>query len=215
MDINEMAEAKLSLKQALDELKKEEPKKFVQSVNLIVNLRKFDTRKTTINAFVTLPHKIRDKKVCGFIEAKSSIINTIPKAAFINYKDKKPIKKLVKQFDFFVASAPLMPSVATTFGKFLGPAGKMPSPKLGILVSESESDIKTLVEKINHTVRIQSKEPSIKIVVGNEKMKEEDLIENLTAAYHAIVNELPNKKENVKSVMIKFAMTKPIRVEIH
>ncbi|MFA5992202.1 MAG: hypothetical protein WC796_00670 [Candidatus Pacearchaeota archaeon] len=210
-----MAEAKLSLKQALDELKKEEPKKFVQSVNLIVNLRKFDTRKTTINAFVTLPHKIRDKKVCGFIEAKSSIINTIPKAAFINYKDKKPIKKLVKQFDFFVASAPLMPSVATTFGKFLGPAGKMPSPKLGILVSESESDIKTLVEKINHTVRIQSKEPSIKIVVGNEKMKEEDLIENLTAAYHAIVNELPNKKENVKSVMIKFAMTKPIRVEIH
>jgi len=210
-----MAEQKLSLKQALEELKKEEPKKFVQSVNLIVNLRKFDTRKTSINSFVTLPHKIKDKLVCGFIEAKSNIINTIPKAAFINYKDKKPIKKLVKQYDFFIASAPLMPSVATTFCKILGPAGKMPSPKLGILASESENDIKNLVEKINRTVRIQTKEPSIKIVVGNEKMKEEDLIENLTTAYHAIVNELPNKKENVKSVMIKFAMTKPIRVEIH
>ena len=51
------------------------------------------------------------------------------------------MKKLVKKYDFFLASGPNMPAVATTFGKVLGPVGKMPSPQLGILPSEDEKMI--------------------------------------------------------------------------
>jgi len=205
----------MELKKALEEIRKNsKERKFDQSVDLIVNLKKFDVKKTQINIFVALPHRIKEKKICGFIENKSDLIETIPKANFISYKSKKDIKKLVKQFDFFIASAPLMPSVATTFGRVLGPAGKMPSPKLGIIMNENEKDIKDVLNKINNVIRIQTKEPSIKIVIGKEKMKDEDIIENIKVAHSAIVNELPNKKENVKSVMIKLTMGKPIKVEI-
>jgi len=205
----------MELKKALEEIRKNsKERKFDQSVDLIVNLKKFDVKKTQINIFVTLPHRIKEKKICGFIENKSDLIETIPKANFISYKSKKDIKKLVKQFDFFIASAPLMPSVATTFGRVLGPAGKMPSPKLGIIMNENEKDIKDVLNKINNVIRIQTKEPSIKIVIGKEKMKDEDIVENIKVAYSAIVNELPNKKENIKSTMIKLTMGKPIKVEI-
>ena len=205
----------MELKKALEEIRKNsKERKFDQSVDLIVNLKKFDVKKTQINIFVTLPHRIKEKKICGFIESKSDLIETIPKANFISYKTKKDIKKLVKQFDFFIASAPLMPSVATTFGRVLGPAGKMPSPKLGIIMNENEKDIKDVLNKINNVIRIQTKEPSIKIVIGKEKMKDEDIVENIKVAYSAIVNELPNKKENIKSTMIKLTMGKPIKVEI-
>ncbi len=204
----------LTLEKALDELKKQEKRKFEQSVDLIINLKKIDVKKTQINLFVNLPHKIKDKKICGFIESKTNLIDTIPKAAFAKYKDKKSIKNLTKQYDFFISSAPNMPSVATTFGRVLGPAGKMPSPKLGILMNDSEKDITDLVKKINTIVRVQVKEPSVKISIGKENMDNQKIIENIKTAYHALMNELPNKNDNIKSVMIKFTMTKPLRVNI-
>jgi large subunit ribosomal protein L1 len=173
----------LKLEQAVELLRKDKERKFNQSIDLIVNLRKFDLKKTQINTFVSIPHKIKDKKVCGFIESKSSIINTIQKSQFPIYKDKKKVKKLVKEYDFFIASAPNMPLVATTFGRVLGPAGKMPSPKLGILVDDSEKNVKELVERINKTIRVQTKEPSIKVSIGKLSMKDSELIENATQVY--------------------------------
>jgi len=204
----------MKLEKAIEELRKDKTRKFDETLDLIVNLRKFDIKRNNINAFITIPHKIKDKKICGFIESKSQLIDTIPKAAFIKYKDKKPIKNLVKQYDFFISSTLNMPSVATTFGRILGPAGKMPSPKLGIIMNESESEIKKLVDKINLVIRIQTKEPSIKIPIAKSSMKDPDIIENIHSAFNSISNELPNKKENVKSVFIKFTMSKPIKVEI-
>ena len=203
----------LKLEKAIEELKKGKEIKFDQSVELIVNLRKFDVKKTQINTFVNIPNKIKDKKVCGFIESKSSLIDTISKDKFIGYKDKNKLKKLVKEYDFFIAHAPLMPAVATTFGRVLGPAGKMPSPKLGIMVQANENEIKEMLKKINQVVRIQTKEPSIKIVIGKQKMPNNEIIENIRAVYASILHELPQNKENVKSVLIKLTMSKPIRVE--
>ena len=200
------------LEQAIELIKKDKERKFNQSVDLIVNLRKIDLKKTQINSFVTLLHKIKEKKVCGFIESKSSVINTIPKSQFPIYKDKKKVKKLIKEYDFFIASAPNMPLVATTFGRVLGPAGKMPSPKLGILSDDSEKNVKELIERINKTVRVQTKEPSIKVSIGKLSMKENELVENATQIYNSVLNELPNGKDNIKSVIVKSTMGKPFRV---
>ena len=200
------------LEQAIELIKKDKERKFNQSVDLIVNLRKFDLKKTQINSFVTLPHKIKEKKVCGFIESKSSVINTIPRSQFPIYKDKKKVKKLIKEYDFFIASAPNMPLVATTFGRVLGPAGKMPSPKLGILTDDSEKNVKELIERINKTIRVQTKEPSIKVSMGKLSMKENELVENATHVYYSILNELPNGKDNIKSVIVKSTMGKPFKV---
>ena len=200
--------------EALLEIRKQDKRKFEQSIDLIINLRKFDVKKNTINLFVPLPYIIKEKKVCGFIELKTNLINTISKAEFPKYNDKKKLKKLVKDYDFFIASAPNMPAVATTFGRVLGPAGKMPSPKLGILMNENEKEINNLLEKINSVTRVQAKEPSIKLVIGKESMKDEHIIDNIKSIYQAVLNELPNKKEQIKSVMIKSTMGKPVKIEI-
>jgi large subunit ribosomal protein L1 len=163
---------------------------------------------------LTLAHKFKDKKVCGFLTQKNDLVTTITKPEFAKYSDKNKLRELVDEFDFFIAHASLMPSVATTFGKALGPAGKMPSPQLGIITQENAETINPLLEKIAKSVKIRAKEPSIKIPVGKESMKDEEIVSNVNSIYKGVVDALPNKRENVKNVLIKFTMTKPVEVEI-
>ncbi|MEK6899396.1 MAG: hypothetical protein AABW79_04850 [Nanoarchaeota archaeon] len=204
----------MKLREALETLRKEEKRKFKQSVDLIVNLKGIDLKRQTISLIVPLPYKIKDKQVCAFLEAKNSAVKTITKPEFDSYKEKKALKKLVAGYDFFIANAKLMPAVAGAFGKALGPSGKMPSPQLGVVTDESPAVIHALLEKISKSVKVRAKEPSIKISVGNESMSDEHLEANALAIYNTLVAALPTKKENVKNVLVKYTMTKPIGVEL-
>ncbi len=205
---------KADLQNALSELRKDKERKFDQTVDLIVNLQKFDVKKNQVNIFINVPHKIKDKKIAGFLEAKNANVETITQAEFKSYKDKKKLKNLVKKFDFFIAQGSLMPKVATTFGRVLGPAGKMPSPQLGIILNADDKTIEELKKKINHSVKIRTKETSIKLAVGKQSMKDEEITENIITIYKAILNELPREKENVKNIELKFTMTKPRKIMI-
>ena len=187
---------------------------FNQTVDLIINLREFDVTKTPINIFVNLPHKIRDKKVAGFLEKKSDLLDTITKPEFDNFKDKKKSKELVRSYDFFIAGAKLMPLIATTFGRVLGPAGKMPSPQLGVLMTEDDNSIKNLLQKVQNVIKIRAKEPSIKIAIGKQSDKDENIAENAALAFSEVFKLLPRNKENLRNVLIKFTMGKPVKVKI-
>jgi large subunit ribosomal protein L1 len=189
-------------------------KKFEQTVDLIINLKDFDIKRCSINAFVTLPHKVKDKKIAGFLEKKSTIIDSITKVEFEDFKDKKKLKKLVKAYDFFIANAKLMPAVATTFGRALGPASKMPSPQLGVVMNEDEKTIKELLSRINSVIRARTKEPTVKVSIGKESDKDEDLAENAMAVYNEVFKNLPKQKENLRSVLIKFTMSKPSKLTL-
>ena len=204
----------MELKQALKELREEKERKFKQSVDLIINLKGLDLRKNNVNAVITIPHKIKEKRVCGFLTEKNELVQTVTKPDFKKYKDKTALKNLVKNFDFFIAHGSLMPSVASTFGQALGPSGKMPSPQLGIVMTESSEDIKNVLEKISKSVKIRAKEASIKVSVGKETMSDDEISENVEAIYRGIVNALPTKKENVKNVLVKFTMSKSKEIEI-
>jgi len=200
---------------AIKELRKSEVKrKFDQTIDLIINLKNFDVRREAFNLFINLPHKIKDKKIAGFFEKDSKLIDVIKQSDFVMYKDKKDIKKLVKNYDAFVANAKLMPAIATSFGRILGPAGKMPSPQSGILPSEDENIIEGLINKINSTVRVTVKEPSIKVGVGKESLSDEDLLKNILTAYNKIVEALPKKQENIHNIKLKLTMDKPVKVEL-
>ena len=207
-------ELKNELKKSLEELRKTEKRKFVQTIDLIINLQKFDIKKNSLNLFVPIPHKIKDKKVCAFLESKNKNIETITKEEFKKYSDKKELKKLTKKFDFFISQASLMPTVATNFGRVLGPVGKMPSPQLGILMNPDDKSLKEMIQKINSSVKIKTKEPSIKIAIGKENMSDEEIIENILAVYNAVLKELPKNKDNIKNIEIKFTMTKPQKVKV-
>ncbi len=207
-------EFKEQLSQALEELKKGKERKFDQTVDLIINLQKFDSRKNSINIFTEVPHKIKDKKIGAFLEIRNKNVETITKDEFKKYSGKKELKKLSKRFDFFIAEASLMPKVATTFGRFLGPSGKMPSPQLGIMAKVDDKTIEELKKKINNSAKIRTKESSIKLAIGKQSMKTEDIIENILSIYEAVLKVLPREKDNVKNVEIKLTMTKPQKINI-
>ncbi|MFA5173753.1 MAG: hypothetical protein WC438_01070 [Candidatus Pacearchaeota archaeon] len=198
--------------EALKKLRAEnKERKFNQTVDLLINLRKFDVRKSSFSLFASVPHKIKEKKIAAFLEKQSKLLDTITKDEFGRFKEKKDLRKL-RQYDTFIANAKLMPAIATSFGRVLGAAGKMPSPQLGILPNEEDATIKKLMEKVNSTVRVRVKEPSIKIPIGKESMNDKDIAENIEAVYSKILENLPSQTENVKNVMIKFTMTKPVKI---
>lgn len=204
----------MNVNEALTKLREDKERKFDQTVELIINLRAIDIKRDHVNTVLSLPNRIKDKKVCGFLTEKSKIVDSITEGQFAKYSEKEALKKLVKDYDYFIAAAKLMPKVATNFGKVLGPVGKMPSPQLGILVQENEQSIKAVLEKINSSLKIRLKEASFKVVVGKQSMDDEKIAENIKAVYNALVNALPKKKENVKNVMIKLTMSKPLKVEV-
>jgi len=205
---------KAKIIEIVKKLREGKKRNFNQSLDLIINLRSFDIKKDSVNLFLQLPHKVKDVKIAGFLNKKSDLVYAITKQEFDSYKDKKKIKNLVKAYDFFISAASLMPLVAGIFGKFLGPQGKMPSPQLGIVKDETEQEIKGVIEKFSKIVRIKSKEPSLKFCIGKEDMKDEEIADNIELAYNSILNVLPKKKENIKSVMIKLSMGKPQKIGI-
>ena len=210
-----MTELKKELEKALQELRKDKERKFDQTVDLVINLKKFDIKKNQVNLFINMPHKIKDKKICGFFETKQEGVETITPAQFKKYSDKKELKKLIKKFDFFIAQGSVMPKVATTFGRALGPAGKMPSPQLGIVMNVSEKEIEDLKKRINNTLKVKVKESSIKLAIGKQSMSDEDIIENILSVYNYVVKALPRDKENIKNIKLKFTMTKPIKINLN
>ena len=202
-----------NIEKALAELRKDnKERKFKQTLDLIINLKKFNIKKDAVNIFVALPNKTKDKKICGFFEVKNSKTPTIIKSEFAKYADKKVVKKLGAEYEFFIAQASVMPAVATTFGRILGPLGKMPSPQLGILMDVNDKTIAEVVDRINSSVKVRTKEPSIKIPVGKEDMKDHEIAENIQTVYNAVEKALSRGKDNVKNIQIKFTMTKPVKI---
>jgi large subunit ribosomal protein L1 len=203
------------LKQALEELRKSKERKFDQTVDLIVNLQKIDLKRTTINIVANVPHKIKDKKIAGFLEVDNKNVDTITPNNFKKYNNnKKLLKNIVKNYDFFIAQASVMPKVASTFGRVLGPAGKMPSPQLGIMMNVTDKAIDELKQKINNSVKIKVKEASVKLPIGKQSMPDQEIIENITSVYNSLLKEFPRDKENIKNIELKFTMTKPIKINI-
>jgi len=201
----------MEIKKALAELRNEKKRKFVQTVDLIMNLKNFDVRKEALNTFVSVPHP-SEKKLAAFFTKRSKLIDTITPEDFVKYKDEKDIKKLAKKYDAFIAAAPLMGKIATTFGRVFGPMNRMPSPQAGIIPKEEDVMINMIIEKMKKSIRVKNKEMAIKLPVGKEDMSDDELKDNIEAVIKGLTKVLPRGNDNVKEVLIKFTMTKPIAV---
>ena len=199
----------MEIKKALEELRKEKKRKFDQTFDLIVNLKNFDVRKEALNTFVNVPHG-GDKKLAGFFVKRTKLIGTITEADFVKYKDLKDIKKLAKKYDAFIAVAPMMGKIATKFGRVFGPMGRMPSPQAGIIPKEDDEMVKMMIEKMNKSIRVRNKEMSIKLGIGKESMSDDDLADNVAAVLKGLEKLLPRGRDNVREVLVKFTMSKPV-----
>ncbi|HJN56795.1 MAG: 50S ribosomal protein L1 [Candidatus Woesearchaeota archaeon] len=200
----------------LKDLKENSPKRnFKQSIDLILNLKGLDLKKAEhqINMFAMLHYNTGRKiSVCALIgpelesRAKETCDEVILLDQFAKFKDKKEIKKLAGKHDFFIAQANIMPKIATVFGRFLGPKGKMPNPKIGCILPPN-ANVKPLIEKLKKTVSLATKnEPTVKCRVGKEEMSDDEVVDNIITVYNTIIHKLPNEKQNVKSAMLKLTM---------
>jgi large subunit ribosomal protein L1 len=208
---------------AIKELRGQAKKRqFVQSVDLLITLVNLDLKKQDhkIETYVTMPHARGKKvKVCALVggalhaDAKEfadlAIIDQDFKAISTN---KKEIKKLAREYDIFIASADVMPKVAGAFGRFLGPKGKMPSPKAGGILPPKGS-VKDVVARMQKVVKLSAKtELAVKCPIAVESMTDDQIAENLVAVHNALLNALPQHDQNLKNVFIKFSMSKPVQV---
>jgi large subunit ribosomal protein L1 len=194
---------------------------FKQTFDLIINLKGVDMKKTDqqVSTYVTFSHsKGKKAKICALVgpeleeHAKKTCDGTITASSFDKYTDKKEIKKLASQYDFFIAQANIMPRVATAFGRVLGPRGKMPNPKAGCVVPPN-ANLKPLYDRLQRTVKAMTRtSPLIQCGIGSEDMKLDDIAENALTFYNAVVHLLPNEKHNVKDVYVKLTMGKPVMV---
>jgi len=194
---------------------------FTQSIDLIINLRDIDIKKTeqSINFFHTLHYpKGKKTKICALVgpellsQAKEVCDLAISVDDFPKYQDKGKAKKLATDYDFFVAQATIMPKLATAFGRVFGPKGKMPNPKAGCVVPPN-ANLKPIYERLQKTIKLQTKNDAIvQTIVGNEKMEDEEVIDNIMTTYDDLTHHLPSGKNNIKSVMLKLTMGKSFTI---
>lgn len=210
---------------AIKHMRSNSPKRnFKQSVELIITLKGLNLKKPEeqVDAFVALPHgKGRPVKVAAFVgaelidQAKKACSQTILDEEFRLYENnKKKVKLLADDNDFFLGQAALMPQIAKVFGRILGPKGKMPNPKAGCVVPPN-ANLPLLVERLQKTVRVQAKTaPVVQLLIGNEDQPDATILDNALAVYNHVLHALPGEENNVRHVLLKLSMGPAIRVGV-
>jgi large subunit ribosomal protein L1 len=122
-------------------------------------------------------------------------------------KDKKAAKKLVSDIDFFLAEAPLMPTIGKRLGVVLGPRGKMPRPV------PPGSDPTNLINALKKSIRVRSKgNRTFHAAVGIRTMPPELIAQNVDAVLARIAGKLERGKANIESVYLKTSMGPSVRL---
>ena len=213
------------IRKAIEEAKKNSPKRnFNQTYDLIIVYSNIDIKKPEqqVDFYANIPFSTgNDTRVCALIgpelmdNAKQSCDGAVGADEFEKYsKDKKLLKKLARDYDFFIAQANIMPKVAAAFGRVLGPRGKMPNPKAGCVVPPN-ANLKPLVTRLKKTVRVVAKTaPMSQVSVGKENSKEDDVIENILALYDQLIHHITGGKDSVRKIYLKLTMGKPVKIEL-
>lgn len=206
-----------SVKEAKTETEK---RKFVQSMELVINLRDIDMKKpeSRIQQLIELPYSIgKEIKVCVIasgelaFKAKKADADLVIERSELEALagDKKRQKSLVKNYDSFIAEAPLMPTIGRILGAVLGPKGRMPTPVApGINIEDA-------IEKQRKTVMMRLRgQPVLQCRIGTEDMPEEQIAENILAVIRRLEPKLKRGLKNIESIFIKTTMGSPIEIKI-
>ena len=196
---------------------KEETKKtkFKQSVELIINFKDIDVKKGfAINEVVQLPKTNSPATVCviatGDMSQKAKAANAdsvIGNEELEKFEaNKRESRKFINKYDFFLADTKIMPTVGKALGQLLGPRGKMPTPV------PFDAPIDAFLARFRTSIKVRTRASlSISCKIGDETMEDADLAVNAYTVLSAIEKKLPNGEKNIKKVMIKTTMGKPVK----
>ena len=186
-------------------------RKFGESVELAFNLKNVDLSipKNRVDEEVQLPKgRGRTPKVAIFAsgelaaKAKASADVVVqPEQIEELSGDKRQARKLANQMGFFIAEAPLMPTIGRTLGTVLGPRGKMPRP------IPPSADPTGMVTMLKNTIRVRSRDrKTFHAPIGTRQMSAEDLSENAFAIIDRVLKKLERGDQNVASIYVKTTM---------
>ena len=190
-------------------------RKFKESIELIITFKDIDVKKGfAINEIVQLPKTSSPATVCIIAtgdmnqkakEAKAdTVIGTEELAKY--GANKRESRKFINKHDFFLADTKVMPVVGKTLGQLLGPRGKMPTPV------PFDASIDAFIQRFRSCIKVRSRASlSISSKIGDVSMEDPDLVINALTVLHAIEKHLPNGEKNMKKILIKTTMGKPVK----
>lgn len=192
-------------------------RKFTQSVDMFIKFKDIDFEKQPefkIDAVVQFPKNFVNNEIAVFADgetrekAKTVTKYTFGKNEISGMKDKKDrriMRKVANNCEFFIAQKELMPLIGKTWGIVLGPRGKMPQ------IIPPNVDVIEIIERLKKSSRIRAKKgKQLQVKIGNEKMPINDLVEN----YKFVIEKISEKidEHKISSIIIKTTMGKPIKV---
>ncbi len=211
-----MAE-KTPLEAIREALKVAPERKFVESVEVAVNLKELDLTlpKNRVEEDVNLP-KGRGKPIKVGIFASGEMAQKVRAVADLVvtpdqmdelFKTKRVARKQVNAIDFFLAEAPMMPAIGKKLGQVMGPRGKVPRP------IAPGSDPTAIIQNLKRGLRVRNKgKRTFHAPVGTRDMTPEDLAENLQLVLNRITGKLERGRHNIASVYVKTSMGPSVRL---
>lgn len=204
-----------SLEEAINLLQETATAKFIESVELHVNLNidpKYADQQ--LRTTVTLPHGIGKQVVIAvltdeenFEEAKAANADIIGNDDLIEQITQSNIN-----FDLLIATPNMMTKLAK-LGRVLGPKGLMPSPKSGTVTT-------TLTETLNEFKKGKfeykaDKTGIVHVNFGKADFTNQQLIENVRALYQSIEQNRPSgvRGKYFKNLYISTTMGSSIKLD--
>ena len=190
-------------------------RKFKQSVEMIIVFKDIDVKKGfALNEVVQLPKTSSPATVCIMAtgdmgqkakEAKADAVvgsEELDKFA----ANKRASRKFIDKYDFFLADTQIMPAVGKVLGQLLGPRGKMPTPV------PFNASIESFLQRFRSSIKVRARSSlAMSCKIGDESMENTDLSINAHTVLSAVEKKLPNGEKNLKRVIIKTTMGKPIK----
>eukprot|EP00413_Alexandrium_margalefii_P019771 CAMPEP_0204533724 /NCGR_PEP_ID=MMETSP0661-20131031/12455_1 /ASSEMBLY_ACC=CAM_ASM_000606 /TAXON_ID=109239 /ORGANISM="Alexandrium margalefi, Strain AMGDE01CS-322" /LENGTH=217 /DNA_ID=CAMNT_0051540103 /DNA_START=90 /DNA_END=743 /DNA_ORIENTATION=- len=201
---------------AILEGSKEKPRKFLETVELQIGLKDYDTqRDKRFSGSIKLPNVPRPRmKICVLGDAvhceqaqrAGTPFKSVDDLKKLN-KNKKLVKKLAQSFDGFLASQVLIPQIPRLLGPGLNKAGKFPT-----LIQHTDS-LETKITDMRSVVKFQLKKVlCMGVAVGNVGMGPDELKGNSLMAINFLVSLLKKNWNNVKRLHLKSTMGKSFTI---
>merc|ERR1711966_93997 len=186
------------------------PRKFVETIELQVVLKNYDTQKDKRFAgSIKLPNIPRPRMSCCILgdakhveAAKAAGIPCMDVEALkaLN-KDKKKVKKLANTYNFFLASQTIMKQIPRLLGPTMHKLGKFPT------LLEHGEDITEKIDSIRGTVKFQLKKVlTMGVACGHVEMSQEQLFANTMITINFLVSLLKKNWQNIKTLHLKSTM---------
>ena len=193
------------------------PRKFKESLEVAINLKELDLTipKNRIEDEVPLPNgRGRPIKVALFgtpemCQKARGVADLVIAPTELDdlIKDKRAAKKFVQGVDFFLAEAPLMPTIGKRLGVVLGPRGKMPRPV------PPGGDPTNMINALKRSIRVRSRgNRTFHAPVGTRSMPPEQIAQNVDSVLTRVLGKLERGRTNIESVYVKTSMGPAVRL---